>query len=203
MALPQTTASYRPPHVLNPNPSIHTMKYQTTTLLCALTLVSCKKSEPAASSAAPPPAAAPSAALMAVIDARVTGEAKAIHVVRENAKPGDTIAVTGRIMGTESPFVDGRAAFVLGDTEILTPCNERPDDACETPWDNCCDTKEDKHRGTATIQIVDADGRVLKEPIEGVQGIQKLSRLTISGTVAAGSSPDALVINATAIDPVP
>jgi hypothetical protein len=179
------------------------MKYQTTSLLCALALVSCKQSETTTSSAAQPAAVAPSAALKAVIDASVTGEAKAIHTARENAKPGEAIAVTGRIMGAKSPFVDGRAAFILGDPSLLTPCNEQPDDPCPTPWDNCCDSKENKKIGTATIQIVDADGRVLKEPIEGVEGIAKLSRLTISGTVAAGSTPELLVINATAIDPVP
>jgi hypothetical protein len=179
------------------------MKYQTTCLFLALALVSCKKSDTTSTTAAPHAASAPSAALTAVIDARATGEAKAIHVVRESAQPGDTVTVTGRIMGTMKPFVEGRTAFILGDPGLLTPCNERPDDDCETPWDNCCDSREDKKRGTATIQIVDADGRVLKEPIEGVAGIEKLSRLTITGTVADGSSADLLIINATAIDPVP
>ena len=179
------------------------MKYQTTSLLCALALVSCNKSETTSSSSPQPVAAAPSAALMAVIDAAVTGEAKAIHTVRENTQPGDAITVAGRIMGSEHPFVEGRAAFILGDTEVLTACNDRPGDSCTTPWDNCCDSKEDKKRGTATIQIVDADGRVLKESIDGVAGIAKLSRLTVSGTVAAGSTAESLVINATAIDPAP
>lgn len=179
------------------------MKYQTIRLLCALALVSCNKSETTASSAPQHAASAPSPALKAIIDASVAGEAKAIHVARESAKPGDTITVTGRVMGTDDPFVEGRAAFVLGDTDLLTPCNERPDDNCATPWDNCCDSKEDKKLGTATIQIIDAEGRVLKEPIEGVGGIAKLSRLSVSGTVAAGSTPELLIINATAIDPVP
>lgn len=179
------------------------MKYQTTSLLCALALFSCNKSETTTSSAAQPAAAAPSTALKAVIDASVTGETKAIHIARESAKPGDTIAVTGRIMGTRNPFVTGRAAFILGDTELLTPCNENPGDNCDTPWDNCCDSKENKKIGTATIQIVDAEGRVLKEPIEGVDGIAKLARLTVSGAVAEGSSPELLIINATAIDPAP
>jgi hypothetical protein len=203
MALPQTTVAFRSPHVLNPNPVIQTMKYQTTNLLCALALVSCNKSETTTSSTPQPAASAPSAALKAVIDASATGEAKAIHTARESAKPGDAITVTGRIMGGKSPFVEGRSAFILGDPSLLTPCNEHPDDACPTPWDNCCDSKENKKIGTATIQVVDAEGRVLKEPIEGVEGIQKLSRLTISGTVAAGSTPELLVINATAIDPAP
>lgn len=141
-----------------------------------------------------------SAALTAVIDASVEGEPQAIHSARESVKPGDTITLSGRVMGNLHPFVEGRAAFILGDPAVLTACSDRPDDECETPWDNCCDTKEDKMRGTATIQIVGDDGRVLKEPIEGVGGIGKLSTLTVTGTVAEGSSAESLVVNATAID---
>jgi hypothetical protein len=82
---------------------------------------------------------------------------------------------------------------------VLTACSDTPGDECETPWDNCCDSPEDKKRGTATIQIVDADGRVLKEPVEGVGGLANLATITVTGTVADGSSADLLIINAKAI----
>ena len=142
----------------------------------------------------------PSAALQAVIDAPVTGDPQPIHLVRESAKPGDSITVSGRVMGNLHPFVEGRAAFILGDPAVLTACSDRPGDECETPWDTCCDTAADKKRGTATIQIVGTDGRVLKEGIEGVGGIGKLSTLAVTGTVADGSSAESLVIDASAID---
>lgn len=103
-------------------------------------------------------------------------------------------------MGNASPFVEARSIFILGDKEVLTACNEVPGDACETPWDNCCDSKEDKKRGTATIQVVDANGRVLKEPVEGVGGLAKLAEVIGTGRVAEGSSAESLVVNATAID---
>ena len=102
-------------------------------------------------------------------------------------------------MGNEKPFVDGRSAFILGDPEVLTPCNEDPADKCKTPWDACCDSPEDKKRGIATIQIVGADGRVLKEPVEGVGGLENLATVTVTGKVADGSSADALIINAQAV----
>ena len=125
--------------------------------------------------------------------------AKAIHVARTDAKPGDELTLSGLVMGTMEPFVSGRAAFVLGDPEKLTPCNQRPDDECETPWDVCCDSKEDKRIGTATVQVIGDDKRVLKTAIEGVGGLAKLSSVVVKGTVAEGSTADALVINATAI----
>jgi hypothetical protein len=165
--------------------------------LCALLFAGCGDPETSADTGT---GGAPSgSALDAVfVDAAPAG-AQAIHVVRTDAKPGDELTVSGLVMGTMEPFVSGRAAFVLGDPEKLTPCNQRPDDECETPWDVCCDSKEDIRVGTATVQVIGDDKRVLKTAIEGVGGLGKLSSVVVKGTVAEGSTADALVINATAI----
>lgn len=180
------------------------MKTIPSTLVLAATaclFVSCKeKSAPATPTATTgAPAAAPSADVTAILAAAPAGEAKAIHDIRTTAKAGDEITLSGRIMGNSTPFVEGRAAFILGDPELLTPCNEIPGDSCETPWDNCCDTKEDKKAGIATIQITGPDGRVLKDGLEGVGGLVKLATVTVTGKVAEGSSAESLVVNATAI----
>jgi hypothetical protein len=137
--------------------------------------------------------------LSEVLEAEVGTPAEAIHVARENLQPGDAVTVEGRIMGHVSPFVEGRAAFLLGDPEVLTACSDVPGDSCETPWDNCCDSPEDKRRGLATIEVVDADGRVLKETIEGVAGVEKLARVTVSGVVAESPAPEGFVIHAEAL----
>ena len=176
------------------------MKMKTTCLVLATAtaalFASCGKKE---ASVTAPTMSAPSAALSAVLAAAPTGEPKSIHLIRTTAKPGDDITVSGKIMGNEKPFVAGRSAFILGDPKVLTACNENPADKCTTPWDACCDSPEDKKRGIATIQIVDADGRVLKEPVEGVGGLANLATVTVTGKVAEGSSVDALIINAKAI----
>ena len=172
------------------------MKTTCLALTTAALLVSCEKKETTATA---PPASAPSAAISAVLAAAPTGEPKSIHLIRATTKPGDEITVSGKIMGNEKPFVEGRSAFILGDPEVLTACNEDPADKCTTPWDACCDSPEDKKRGIATIQIVGADGRVLKESVEGVGGLANLASVTVTGKVAEGSSADALIINAQAI----
>lgn len=172
------------------------MKSACLALVTTALLASCDKKEATVTAQT---TSAPSAALTAVLAAAPTGEPKSIHLIRTTAKPGDEITVAGKIMGNEKPFVEGRSAFILGDPEVLTPCNEDPDDKCTTPWDNCCDSPEDKKRGTATIQIVDADGRVLKESIEGIGGLANLAAVTVTGKVAPGSSADLLIINAQAI----
>ncbi len=165
--------------------------------IAAALLVSCKEKE--AASATPPAAASPSAELSKVLATEPKGEAAAIHTARTSAKPGDEITISGKIMGSDSPFVSGRAAFILGDPELLTPCNEIPGDKCDTPWDVCCEPSDEKKAGIATIQIVGADGRVLKEGLEGAGGLEKLAAVTVTGKVAEGSTADALVVNATAI----
>ncbi len=170
---------------------------KTTCLLIASIafLSSCDKKT--AGTSAPPHE--PSAALAAVLGASPTGEPQSIATARTTVKPGDEITLSGKIMGTANPFVDGRAVFILGDPNVLTACNETPGDNCETPWDACCDSPEDKKRGIATIQVLDAGGRILKETIEGTAGIEKLAAVTVTGKVAEGSSPDLLIVNAEAI----
>jgi hypothetical protein len=143
--------------------------------------------------------ATPGSELQSVLATAPTGAAQQIHVVRKTVKPGDEITIGGKIMGNPKPFIDGRAAFTLGDPAILTSCDEIPGDSCSTPWDVCCDSKELKLEGIATVQIVGADGRVLKEGLEGVRGLANLAKVTVSGQVAEGSSPESLVVNATAI----
>lgn len=173
---------------------------RTTTCLLLATaalLVSCK--EKPAAAAVPASAPADHAAVQAVLAAAPAGDAKAIAAVRASAKPGDEVTLTGRIMGSASPFVAGRAAFILADPAILTACNDKPGDECDTPWDSCCNTPEEKKKGIATIQIVGADGRVLKESLEGTGGLAKLATLTVTGKVAAASTADVLIVNATAI----
>lgn len=160
-------------------------------------LASCKEKQESAATAKP--TAEESRVVQSILSSTPKGEAKSIHVVRASAKPGEEVTIKGRIMGNVSPFVAGRSAFILADTEILAACNDKPGDECDTPWDSCCNTPEEKKKGTATVQIVNTDGRVLKEPLEGVGGLAKLATVTVTGKVAEGSSTDLLIVNATAI----
>lgn len=159
-------------------------------------LQSCEK--PAATQAS----STPSVSLEAWFTDTAPADPQPIHQLRTTAKPGDTVTLSGLVMGREHPFVEGRAAFILGDPAKLTPCNKNPDDHCTTPWDACCDTPELKKEGTATIQITE-NGRVLKQPLKGQHGLKELSTVTLTGTVDQASTPEALIINATALHVIP
>jgi len=128
-----------------------------------------------------------------------TGIPSDIFATRISAKPGDAVIIKGRIMGSTSPFVIGRSAFILADPDILSACNDTPGYSCITPWDSCRSSPEERKGGTATIQITGSEGEVLRHPLEGSSGLSKLVSVTVSGKVAPGSSPDLLIVNATAI----
>ncbi|MEM9235281.1 MAG: hypothetical protein AAGB14_00780 [Verrucomicrobiota bacterium] len=169
-----------------------------TALLTAF-VVSCSKEAPSAGSES----TNASPELKAVFVSSIPDEASPIHLVRTTVQPGDIITVKGQVMGALEPFVEGRAAFILGDREKLTPCNEMEmDDHCPTPWDACCDEKEAFRNGTATIQVLGEDKRILKEGLEGVEGLEKLSKILVKGRVDEQSGPNNLVINASAIQVV-
>ena len=165
-----------------------------------LFLAACKESQPAASAASGETSSADKALMEQVLNTTPQGEAKAIKDVKASAKPGDEVTLTGRIMGNVKPFVEGRAAFILADPSLITACSDKSGDKCETPWDSCCDSSEDKKKAIATIQIVNADGRVLKQGIEGNGGLANLATVTVNGKVAEGSAGDVLIVNATAIN---
>jgi hypothetical protein len=179
------------------NPT-HTTRLNATLAALALFAAGCSKApapEAAAIEATP-------AALAAVFHpVAVAGTVKPIPELRTQVSSGDTVIIEAKVMGTETPFVDKRALFVVGDEGTLTSCDLRGGkDHCETPWDNCCDDPDALRAGTATIQIVDDGGQVLKHGIRGVHGLKELSRVRIEGVVAPQSTADALIINATGIE---
>lgn len=102
-------------------------------------------------------------------------------------------------MGRKDPFVAGRAMLVLGDPAKLTSCDIKDCSECPTPWDVCCDDPDDIKNFTATVQVLDADGKLIKQGLKGNHGIKELSQLIVTGTVAEGSNADNLLINATGI----
>jgi hypothetical protein len=123
-----------------------------------------------------------------------------IPKLRDAARPGDAVVIEAKVMGADDPFVDGRAIVVVGDEGTLQSCDLRSGDSCETPWDVCCEDPAAIRAGTATIRIVDSEGRVLKTGLRGVNGLVELSRVRVAGTIAPESTEGALIINAHAIE---
>lgn len=155
-----------------------------------------KKTESTPSSSEPVPAV--------FTTTRPEGSPVAIPDARTSAKPGEGLLLAGKVMGVSDPFVEGRGVFIVGDEATLTSCDLMgEDDHCPTPWDACCDSPEARIAGTATIQVLDEEGSILARGVQGVGGLDTLTRVIVSGTVAANATPEALIVNAQAIYVVP
>jgi hypothetical protein len=130
-------------------------------------------------------------------DAKDIKETKA-SAQKGDIKKGDTVTLQGRIGGRAEPFVKGRAIFILADGRLVA-CNEKPGDACKSPWDFCCETQESLKANTATIQVTGTDGKPLKIAAENAGGLKKLAKIVVVGTVSEVTKEGAFVINATKI----
>src|SRR5688572_12600018 len=109
--------------------------------VAATIFVACDDTDPAQPSATQAAAATegPADALPAglILDKSPEG-ARDLVAVKKSAKVGDAITMRGRVGGTEKPLADNRAIVTVVDSSVTT-CEKTPDDACQTPWDACCD----------------------------------------------------------------
>jgi hypothetical protein len=166
----------------------------------AVLLAGCGRGGGDVTPAAPAPDAVPPALAAVFAPVPSTEAFVPIPELRATAQPGDEVVLEAKVMGTRQPFVDHRALVVVGDEATLISCDIRHGDSCETPWDNCCDGPDALRAGTATIQVVDDAGEVLRHGIKGVSGLKELSRVRIAGKVAPHSTEAAFIINATRIE---
>lgn len=116
-------------------------------------------------------------------------------------KSGDDVVLRGRIGGSTEPFVAGRAVFTLVGRG-LKACNENPDDKCSKPWDYCCETKKEILANSVTVQVVDANGQVLRTDMKGRRALKELSEIVVVGKVSS-SDGATVVITASSIYAVP
>jgi hypothetical protein len=119
---------------------------------------------------------------------------RSVADLKADTNASGQVVVHGRIGGRVNPFVDGAAVFLLADSSMKS-CDELHGDSCKTPWDYCCEPRESLAANTATIQVVDANGKPLRIDLEGQAGMSPLAKLTIAGEIAQRDG-GTLVINA-------
>ncbi|HUF63893.1 MAG TPA: hypothetical protein VMN36_17575 [Verrucomicrobiales bacterium] len=137
--------------------------------------------------------------LEAVFTSTAPPGAVSIAEARRNPQPGEPIVLFGKVMGVREPFVAERAVMVIGDDDVLASCDESGEDPCKTPWDCCCEDKTLIRNHIVTVQALDSSGSVIQHTLEDLHGLDKLSRVVVSGVIGEGSSPETLIVNASAI----
>jgi hypothetical protein len=119
--------------------------------------------------------------------------AKGVISLRKEVKDGDEVVVLGRVGGSASPLVKGRAAFTVVDAS-LTPCNEKAGDECQTPWDYCCDPPEEIAKASAMIKFVDEQGKTLPHDASDLLGIKPLQTVVVRGKAKRDESGNLTVL---------
>jgi len=112
---------------------------------------------------------------------------------RQKAEEGKPVVLYGQIGGVAQPFADKYSMFLLADMQLKPPPY-----GCGSPWDFCTEPREKVQANLATIRLVDATGKLLKVPLQGVQGLKPLGQVVVQGTVAKRDQ-NVLVVNASTI----
>ena len=124
-------------------------------------------------------------------------DAVSVLDAKASAKQGESVLVRGRIGGSGSPFVDGRAMFTIVDASVLA-CSDTPGDGCKTPWDYCCEQPAGIAKHAATVRVNGEDGSTIRASLKGQGGLRELSTVVVRGTVSQADGA-VLVIDAEAI----
>lgn len=125
-------------------------------------------------------------------------EAVPLHEARAKAKAGDSIAFTGYIGGREEPFTEGRALFLVADAIKAPACT----DGCKTPWDACCTPGDTIAANSATVQLVDEDGKLLALDLKGRNGLEAGTAVAVVGRVRQADNA-VLIVDATGLSVKP
>lgn len=118
--------------------------------------------------------------------------------IKASGKVGDTVVVEARVGGRAEPFVDGIAMFIAADPRLVS-CDQRPGDHCRIPHDYCCEDPNAMKAGTATIQMVDADGIPYSVGAEGQGGIMPLKTVVVTGVISEKDDQGVMVIDGSTI----
>jgi hypothetical protein len=78
-------------------------------------------------------------------------------VAAKKQGPKDKVVVEGRV----HEITKGFAVLKLMDTALEYCGQVNKEDKCKTPWDYCCDSKDDQIEHSLLVELRDADGRPL------------------------------------------
>jgi hypothetical protein len=103
-----------------------------------------------------------------------------VNAIRDKAKDGEDVFVTGRIGGQENPWIKDVAVFSIVDTSLKS-CDQNPDETCPTPWDYCCEA--DVAKSTLLIKFTDETGKLIKQDARELLGVKELQTVVVQGKV--------------------
>lgn len=133
-----------------------------------------------------------------IILAEAPADARDVAETKNAAQAGERVVVRGVIGGRRNPFVAERAMFQLVDTSLPT-CADKHGDGCPTPWDYCCEPKDQITAKSATVQITDGQGKPLNVSLKGKGGLEPMARVIVRGVVGQRPDENVMIVNADGI----
>ena len=122
---------------------------------------------------------------------------QSITQARAGAAEGDAVVLRGRIGGRRDPISPGSPVFTVVDLSIPY-CGQDHEDDCPQPWDYCCEPREKLKAGSATVQVVGADGQAASAG-PAAAGLKPLDEVIVVGTVGPRPNDDVFIVRATGI----
>ena len=98
---------------------------------------------------------------------------------KDQAKDGEPIVVVGRLGGGITPWIDGRAAFLLVDTRILPSCEEG--EHCKA---DCADCAKEMLAACTMVKFLGHDGKVLQVDARQLLGVKEQETVVIKGVAS-------------------
>jgi len=166
------------------------MRYLILTVMCLLFAVGCKEE-----SAPPAPTASVDQLPANLFTTTAPPGALDVAAARAGAKDGAPVVIKGRIAGTRDPIAANRAIMTVADLTLPT-CDQTPGDTCATPWDACCEPKEEISAKSISVQVLGQDGRPLKSTLGGAAGIAPMKQIVVAGTMRITPGSDTPIIEA-------
>ena len=127
-----------------------------------------------------------------LITSEIAGDPISVIDLINTKGDGEQVIVLGRIGGRVEPFAKNRAMFQLID-DSLESCIDLQDDGCPTPQDYCCTPPETIEESSITVQVLGENNKPLSLGLEGVDGLESLSTLIISGSVSKSGDGATLI----------
>ncbi len=116
-----------------------------------------------------------------------------VIAARNEAKNNESRVIVGRI-GGPSPWVEGRAAFMLVDASAVA---DESEDCCEDCEEGCtkpCCTDKDQVGQTALVKIVDENGRTLEADARELFSLKAKDTVVVRGRVQRDESGNLTVL---------
>lgn len=115
-----------------------------------------------------------------------------VIAARESAKDGDPVVIVGRIGGSDNPWIEGRAAFMLLDASKLMVAIGEDLGEEEICMDDCC--AAERADCTTLVKVVDADGKLVAADSRQLLGLTSDDMVVVRGKAKKDDSDNFTVL---------